>query len=101
LRLNKFQTIVSPDGVDSSLQINQEAYFSLARLESGVAITYNPNNSKNGVYIFVIDGQIDIANDTLARRDAIGLWDMDKVDISNAETAQDTAEILCMEVPMN
>lgn len=99
LRRNKLQTIVSPDGAENSLLINQEAYFSLARLEPGAAIEYNLNNPKNGVYIFVIDGQIHIANETLAHRDAIGLWGMDKVDISAAETAQDTAEILCIEVP--
>jgi len=101
LRLNKFQKIVSPDGSDNSLRINQNAFFSLANIEPGATIRYVLNNPENGVYIFVIGGQVEIAGETLGRRDAIGLRDVDKVSISTAKTAQDISEILCIEIPMS
>jgi len=101
MRLNKFQSIVSPDGVDDSLLINQEAYFSLARLEPGVTIEYKLSNPKSGVYIFVIGGQVSIAGETLARRDAIGVRETENVSISAPKTAQGISEILCIEIPMS
>jgi len=87
LRRNKFQKIVSPNGADNSLFINQNAYFSLANIEPGATVEYTLNHPKNGVYIFVINGQVGIEGETLDRRDAIGLWDTDRININTTKTA--------------
>jgi redox-sensitive bicupin YhaK (pirin superfamily) len=44
----------------------------------------------------VISGEVQVAGDTLKKRDAIGLWDLDKADI---KTDSD-AELLIIDVPM-
>jgi redox-sensitive bicupin YhaK (pirin superfamily) len=51
----------------------------------------------NGVYAFVIDGSISISENTLFKRDALGVWDVDSIDIK----ADTDAEVLLIEVPMN
>ena len=50
----------------------------------------------NGVYLFIIEGDVEVAGNRLSRRDGIGLWDTKsfKVEITQEAT------LLLMEVPM-
>lgn len=96
-RVNKFQTVVSPEKNNGSLWINQDAWFSLGNLTSGFSTEYTINKNTNGVYAFVIEGDVTINGQKLNRRDGLGVWDVDKFTIS----ADSDAEILLMEVPMN
>ncbi|WP_420577647.1 pirin family protein [Ekhidna sp.] len=95
-RVDRIQTVVSPND-EKALWINQDAYFSLTNLSDGNTITYNFNKMGNGVYIFIIEGQIDIQEDTLDKRDAIGISETNEVTIS----AKKDSELLFIEVPMN
>jgi quercetin 2,3-dioxygenase len=95
-RKNKFQTVVSPEKNNRALWINQDAYFSLANLTKGTNLKYNIQHKGNGVYIFVINGSVEIAGNKLDTRDAIGIEDTDSIDIS----ANSDSEILAIEVPM-
>ncbi len=63
-RMNKFQTVVSPEGADA-LWINQDAYFSLANLDAGMELSYEVKKPGNGVYFFVLNGEINIADQIL------------------------------------
>ena len=49
-----------------------------------------------GVYVFVIEGEIEIAGEPLHRRDGMGIYDTAVVEIK----MQKRATILLMEVPM-
>lgn len=95
-RLNKIQTLVSPKD-DNALWINQDAYFSRTDLEKGKEVDYELNTKKNGVYIFVIEGKIEIDGDILLKRDAIGIQETDKINIK----AEVKSELLIIEVPLN
>lgn len=95
-RLNKIQTLVSPKD-ESALWINQDAYFSRANLEKGKEVDYELNTKKNGVYIFVIEGKIEIDGDMLSRRDAIGIQETERIKIK----AEDNSEVLIIEIPLN
>ncbi len=95
-RMNKFQTVVSPDD-DDALWINQDAYFSLANLDAGTSLTYQVKKPGNGVYFFVLNGEMAIANEALDSRDAVGVSDTDQVDLK----ARSYAEVLAIEVPMD
>lgn len=94
-RVNKFQTVVSPDGREA-LTINQEAWFSLGNLEKGTTLDYNLNREGNGLYAFVLTGEAIIAGESLKQRDAVAVTEAGKVNI----TADTETEILLMEVPM-
>jgi quercetin 2,3-dioxygenase len=96
-RLNKLQVIVSPDKEGGSVLINQDAWFYLGNLKKGFHTDYTLNKSGNGVYIFVLEGEIHVGAHVLTRRDGLGVWDFDKVTID----ASTDAEVLLMEVPMN
>lgn len=96
-RINKFQTVVSPDKNDSSLWINQDAWFSLGNLQAGSATEYKLNKNTSGVYAFVIEGDVTINGEKLNKRDGFGVWDTDKLSI----VADSNTEVLLLEVPMN
>lgn len=96
-RKNKWQLVVSPDKNDSSIWINQDAFFSLSNLQAGIELDYSLKNKTNGVYIFLLEGSVEIASEKLSRRDAIGLWETGLVRIKSTADSQ----VLLMEIPMN
>ncbi len=96
-RVNKLQQIVSPSKTDDGVWINQDAWFHLGNLKKGFATDYTVKQKGNGVYAFVIEGDVTIHDQKLNKRDGFGVWDVDKLSIS----ADSDAEVLLMEVPMN
>ena len=91
---NKWQIVVSPDEKHQALFINQDAYFSLGNFDT--ATSYHINKNGNGVYLMVIEGEIEINGSVLANRDAIGITDAAKFDINILQPAK----LLAVEVPM-
>lgn len=95
-RVNKLQTVVAPDD-PNAVRINQDAWLSLGNLKSNFSTSYSIKKQGNGVYAFVIDGNVTINDQSLYKRDAIGIWDTDKLEI----TASTNAQLLLIDVPMN
>ncbi|TAI48179.1 pirin family protein [Flagellimonas allohymeniacidonis] len=97
-RKNTLQQILSPNKDDAGIWIHQNAWFNMTSLEQGKSLYYKLNDAKNnGVYAFVIDGNVTINGQQLEKRDGFGLWDIENLDI----TADSDTELLLMEVPMN
>lgn len=93
---NNLMQIVSPDKNDEGAWIHQNAWFYMGKLDKGVTIDYKPNDEKNGVYTFIIKGEVDVNDDNLRTKDGIGLWDVNEIRL----TANTDAQVLVMEVPM-
>jgi redox-sensitive bicupin YhaK (pirin superfamily) len=96
-RHNNFQQIVSPNPDDKGVWVQQDAWFSLGKFDQGFQTTYQVKKSGNGVYAFVIEGDVTINGQQLHRRDGLGIWDTDQLSF----TADSAAEVLLMDVPMN
>jgi redox-sensitive bicupin YhaK (pirin superfamily) len=95
-RQNKLQQIISPNADDAGLWIYQNAWFHTGKFRKGLNAEYKINTKGNGVYTFVLNGDITINNQQLKSRDGFGTWDTDVLTISS-----DTdSEFLLMEVPM-
>ena len=94
---NNLLTIVSPIGTeDGGVQIHQDAWFSLGKLDKDFTITYELKNKANAVYAFIIEGDITINGQKLNRRDGLGIMDTERLEIK----ADTDAEVLLMEVPV-
>jgi redox-sensitive bicupin YhaK (pirin superfamily) len=93
---NSLLNIVSPMGSTEGLNIHQHAWFHIGKLDKETSLTYELKDKQNGVYTFLIDGEVTINGEKLDRRDAIGITESDKLEI---KTGSD-AELLLMEVPM-
>ena len=95
-RKNNWQTVVSPDTSERALNINQDARFSLVDLEARKSINYEMKWKNSGLYLFVIEGVVQTDGQSLNRRDALGIYETEKVKIEALENAQ----LLAIEVPM-
>ncbi|MDR0510099.1 MAG: pirin family protein [Rikenellaceae bacterium] len=95
LRQNRWQVLVSPDERDGALWINQDALFSRVRLEAGRSIDYECRIPDHMVYLFLIEGLVEIGKQRLARRDAIGVSDANRFTIKAVETS----DLLAIEIP--
>lgn len=94
---NKLLTVVSPLGsADGGVQIHQDAWFSLGKLDKDFKATYSLKKKDNGVYAFVIEGDVTINGEKLNRRDGLGITDAAELNIQ----ADSNAELLLMEVPV-
>lgn len=96
LRLNQFQLLVSPDGSENSLCINQKAWISRIELQKYKTIEYTLNSENNGVYVFVIGGKANVNNETLGHRDGAGISEQSSVTFLSKQDS----DILLIEVPM-
>lgn len=95
---NKLLTVVSPVGTsDGGVQIHQDAWFSLGKLDKGTTLTYTLKKEGNGVYAFLLEGDATVNDVVLNRRDGLGISDAQTLTVS----AVSDAELLLMEVPMN
>jgi len=94
---NKLLTVVSPvNSNDGGIQIHQDAWFHLTKLDAGVSVDYEMKKPGNGLYVFMIEGDAAINGIELNRRDGLGLSEFTQATIK----ANSNAEILLMEVPM-
>lgn len=95
-RINKWQTVVSPVEADNALWINQNAKFSLTKLEAGKSVTYTNGFANNGVFLVNINGNATVAGIALGKRDAVGISEAESFTV----TATEDTELLAIEVPM-
>lgn len=96
-RHNKLQQILSPNPEDTGVWIHQNAWFHLGKLDKGFTDEYKIKGTGNGVYAFILSGDVSINDQKLNSRDGFGIWDIDQFTI----TADSDSEILLMEVPMS
>lgn len=93
---NQFDQIVSPDPNDRGVTINQDSWFHLGELSAGIKVDYNLKKAGNGVYVFVLEGEVSVGDQALSKRDGYGVWETDAISL----TAGQDARVLLMEVPM-
>lgn len=93
---NNFSQILSPNPDDAGVWIHQNAWFHLGNLDEGFETSYALKDPTNGVYAFVIDGDVSINGEELGKRDGMGVWDTNNLDIK----AGSNARVLLMEVPL-
>lgn len=96
-RVNQLQMLVSPiDNNDDGLKVHQDAWIYRTRLEAGKSLKHQLHGEQNGVYAFVIDGNVSIEGTELNKRDALGISETGEISMD----ATADSDILLIEVPM-
>ena len=93
---NQWLTVVSPMGNSEGVNIHQDAWFSLGKLDAGTSLTYKVRTEGNGVYAFILEGDVKINDVELNRRDGLGISETNSVDL----VATSDSFVLLMEIPM-
>lgn len=96
LKENELELLVSPEGSASAVSINQDAYFTMGKLTGEKSVTYRRHQAGNGVYVFIISGELEVQGRRFKARDGIGLTEFESLELK----ALGPAEVLLMEVPM-
>jgi len=95
---NTLLTLMQPIQAEGTLRLQQNAWFKMGKFNAGRKTTINIEDpEKNGIYLFLLNGEIEINGNVLTTRDAIGIWETNFIDIN----IQENSEFLVIEVPMN
>ena len=87
---------MSPNADDEGVWIHQNAWFHLGDLEKGFTTEYTLKSNENGLYIFVLSGDIIVNGQELNTRDGYGIWGTSTIKFE----AMSNVEVLLMEIPM-
>ncbi|MGB5236938.1 MAG: pirin family protein [Flavobacteriaceae bacterium] len=93
---NEFYQVLSPSAEDQGVWIHQNAWFHLGQIEKGKSVKYTLKDKQNGVYAFVLEGEVEIEGEKLRTRDGFGIWDVEEISVNSTSKSR----ILLMEVPM-
>ena len=97
LEKNNFAQVLSPNPDDAGVWIHQDAWFFLADFDKDFSKTYELKQEGNGMYVFVISGNITVDGQELETRDGYGIADFKTLEIK----ATTDAKFLLMEIPMH
>ncbi|MBC2838973.1 pirin family protein [Robiginitalea sp. SC105] len=93
---NRWFTVLGPRGKHDGLWIHQDAWFHMGRFDAGKRPGYQLKSPGHGLYLFVLEGSVEVADTRLSARDAMGIWDIQELELDILEDSR----ILLMEVPM-
>jgi len=93
---NKFYQVLSPNKEDEGAWLHQDAWFHIGKFTKGSSNEYTIKKEGNGVYAFILEGEVEINNEKLSTRDGFGIWDTESFKVKASENAR----VLLMEVPM-
>ena len=87
--------ILSPDGFDESLIVQQDAYISYGNFQESNSLSYQPKLEENHAFVYIIDGQMTVLGQQLVKGDGFGIRDSQEffLDIVNS------CEFLVFDVP--
>jgi redox-sensitive bicupin YhaK (pirin superfamily) len=96
-RKNQLKTIVSSEEGLEHCWIAQNAKLSLGQFDAAQEVVYTFNPANKCVFIFSIEGKINVAGTDINERDAIGIWETDAVSIH----CDAGAHFIVIETPVN
>lgn len=92
---NRFQLVLSADGADGSLVVQQEVRLSYGKFDRHGVLSFSPFSPERSLYIFMIEGEATVAGLALGKGDGVGLLRSGNLEI----TVSAKAEILIFELP--
>lgn len=91
-----FVHLVGPLGTPKVLTIQQQAHIFRGFLRRDETHAYRVRHKGNGVFIFVIQGELETSSETLSMRDAIGISGETEILLSTPSSA----DVLIIETPL-
>ena len=93
---NHFYFLVGPQEQRSKLWIHQQVFVARASIKTGQETYYTLQQPGSGIFLFVIEGKVNVAEEVLSKRDGIGLEGVCQLSCQGIETS----DVLTIEVPM-
>ena len=93
---NVFHQILSPNKNDDGVWIHQNAWFFLGKFNKTQIVTHCTKKPNNGLYIFVVDGEMVLENKIYRKKDAVAIQDCSSISLQ----VINNAHVLIMDIPM-
>lgn len=93
---NRSALVASADGREESIRIHQNAFVSLHHYEAGQTLNYPVYSKGNGLFLFLIEGALDVNGTKMEARDGLGIEDFNELSIKTTENSS----WIALEVPM-
>lgn len=93
---NRWHTVLGPRGKHPGLWIHQDAWFYLGDFEAGQKTDFRLQDPAHGLYIFVLEGAVEVGGEVLHLRDGMGVEGASTLAFRMLEPGR----ILLMEVPL-
>jgi len=93
---NGLKQILSPHANDDGVWIHQNAWLHLGEFHEASAGTYIIKQKGNGLYLFVLEGEVQIKDYKLEKRDGLAITETRKIEFKTGVNTK----VLLMEVPM-
>ncbi len=93
---NVLLTVVCGEKKKGTLSINQDAVFLLGSFSKGRGAPYSVSGKNKGVFIFVIEGKVEVLGEALSRRDCAEIRGEKKIKLNAIEKSK----VLVIEVPL-
>ena len=94
---NTWFTLLGPRDKHDNLWIHQNAWFHLGEFDEQQTTSYSIKESGNGLYVFVLEGNVSVGDQSLGRRDSMGVWNTPDVSFH----VEEKSRLLLLEVPMS
>jgi redox-sensitive bicupin YhaK (pirin superfamily) len=96
-KVNAWNQILSPHNDDTGVWIHQQAWMNLAEFDSDQQTSYALHDAnKNGIYLLVVEGEVEFEGEKLGKRDACALFDLQELNL----TVKNKSKVLVIEVPL-
>jgi quercetin 2,3-dioxygenase len=82
---------------DGALPVPQDLRVSRLITDAGKSQSYQPRSPSHGVYVFVLEGEVRCGETLLGRRDSMGVWGVEKLEL---EITADATDVLIVETMM-
>jgi quercetin 2,3-dioxygenase len=92
------QVITLVGDAEGALPIPQDVRISRLKSDLPTEHSYRPASSRHGVYAFVLEGEVQFNDTTLARRDSAAVWGVDSIQLS---TSPGESDVLLVETIMD
>jgi len=94
---NAWTWILSPDGRDGSMAIRQDVTLRTARLTEGQAVSHSTDPGR-GLWLFVIDGAVHVADEHLQRGDSLALSGVGQLEL--VQVGELPAKVMLFDLPL-
>ncbi len=82
-----WRLILSPDGREGSMAIRQDVELRTVALSAGAAVAYAVDRADRGLWLFILEGVVDVAGERLESGDSLALTGTAGIKLRNAEAS--------------
>jgi redox-sensitive bicupin YhaK (pirin superfamily) len=95
---NQWTLILSPDGREGSMAIRQDVELRTVQLTQENKISYTTAAKGRGLWLFVIDGDVEVDGEMLRAGDSLALSGLDSIDLIQA--GEQPAKVMLFDLPI-